>query len=187
MGQCFFPSSPQQWNEECTGPYSNTKPREWAYPGRAVTPASFPRSKKISIWNTVHICTIFSSCVLIYCYLVIFFRNWAPRIKHDCTRDGVGLSWAVPKVRPSQQPSTCTVPVPQAEATPQPWPTVWPPPLPRWKGHKYAHSTFYMKEEEFIMSWLEKDTRWMQRTSGRSSPCFHHHRVSCQFNTFYKA
>lgn len=92
MGQCFFPSSPQQWNEECTGPYSNTKPREWAYPGRAVTPASFPRSKKISIWNTVHICTIFSSCVLIYCYLVIFSET-----EHqELSMIAQGMAWGCP-------------------------------------------------------------------------------------------
>lgn len=35
------------------------------------------------------------------------------------------------------------------------------------------------------MSWLEKDTRWMQRTGGRNSPYFHHHRVSHQFRIFF--
>lgn len=113
------------------------------------------------------------------------FRNRAPRIKHDCPRDGMELSWAGPEVCPSQQPSTCTMLVLQAEDTPQPWPTGWLPPLPRWKGHKCTHSTSYTKEEEFVMSlgricyeqtWegyrMDAKDKWQKFSSFSSSQSF---------------
>lgn len=96
-------SLPWWWRKQHTGSYWGIKPRERAFPGQTVTPCAFLRSKKINTWNTVPIYIFFSSCVFIYCHLIIYLEIKHTELNIIAQRIAWDrLSWTGSKVRPSQ-------------------------------------------------------------------------------------
>lgn len=89
MNQQLLPSLPWWWRKQRTGSYWGTKPKEWAFLGRIVTPCVFLRSKRIHTWITVLMHTHFSSCVFIYCHFIVCSET-----KHtEWTTIAQGMAW----------------------------------------------------------------------------------------------